>query len=469
MREIFEFRRRRTWVIGGIGLVVVVFVGVGLLVVNNLVANDEPDSGAGDGLVGESSPDEGGGAPTQEGPAPAGTSQEAAGRLENAASALRVEELEGGLIGVRFSRPVTVLGDVRLVTDVGAFVMKGERERVGLVVFDTSGYAEDFTVKSIFVGVGGSVKDDAALEANLSFPVHAVRGDRATRSLWADRMSQRPRVEFVSTADFRHDPVRGAYVGSILVVFSEDVRYSTDIEMVYGREPAGEPEGAFSLDKESIEKMANWAVGVREASFMAVTPSDEYLWVHGLSYKGDIRDLGGHHARRSFEPFAIAVGTGEVLTGIARCVDWLRREGIADEAFLQSVQAEGLVFTDEQRVLARERIGDHPNTLAACADAWSEPLNDRNRDLRNWGYVECLDSMETAMLRAEAVPSHDNGRLTDAWMEAKALAYLPYEALTTAERVQLRHLMSTDSCILFYPQLFYSRWIPEAEADVLDE
>ena len=399
---------------------------------------------------------------------PAGQGAEVT-HLENVTGALRVEELEGGMLGVRFSRPVTVLGDVRLVTDVGAFMLKGSKERVALLVFDTSSSTGDFMVKSIFVGVGGAIKDDAGQEVSLSFPTYAVSGDRPTRSSWSERMSQRPRVEFVSAEGFRHDPVRGAYVGSILVVFSEDVRYSTDIELEYGQNPAGESTGSLALHSESVEKMANWTVGVREARFMVVAATDELLWIHGLSYKGSIRDLGGNHAIRSFAPLAVVTGTGEVLSGVLRCIDWLRRAGIGDAAFLEMIWTDSQGLTDEQRVLARERIGDDADALAACVDVWSEQLNERNRNLRNWGYVQCLDGIETAMLQSEALPSLDTGALTDRWLEAKALAYLPYETLTTRERVLLRSLLSSDTCAKFYPQLFYSRWIPESEVDVLDE
>ena len=77
-----------------------------------------------------------------------------------------------------------------------------------------------------------------------------------------------------------------------------------------------------------------------------------------------------------------------------------------------------------------------------CAALWSEDHNERNTTKRNRDWEEdCLDDGF----------AHD---------DMLTLANRPYADLDTTDRIVLQMIMDDSDCRVFYPQLFYGRWIP---------
>ncbi len=77
-----------------------------------------------------------------------------------------------------------------------------------------------------------------------------------------------------------------------------------------------------------------------------------------------------------------------------------------------------------------------------CATLWSEDSGERNATKRNRDWeAECLD--------------HGFAR-----EDMLTLANRPYADLNATDRIVLQMIMDDGDCRVFYPQLFYGRWIP---------
>ena len=77
-----------------------------------------------------------------------------------------------------------------------------------------------------------------------------------------------------------------------------------------------------------------------------------------------------------------------------------------------------------------------------CANLWSEGNSERNATKRNRDWeAECLD--------------HGFAR-----EDMLTLANRPYADLNATDRIVLQMIMDDGDCRVFYPQLFYGRWIP---------
>ena len=77
-----------------------------------------------------------------------------------------------------------------------------------------------------------------------------------------------------------------------------------------------------------------------------------------------------------------------------------------------------------------------------CANLWSEDSGERNATKRNRDWeAECLDD---GFAREDML----------------TLANRPYADLNATDRIVLQMIMDDGDCRVFYPQLFYGRWIP---------
>ena len=128
---------------------------------------------------------------------------------------------------------------------------------------------------------------------------------------------------------------------------------------------------------------------------------------------------------------------------------------------VDSVRLETIKGTDPRELTDRQRVTwyeffertDH-ELMTACMALWSEEITEDNADKRNNQYGSCVDEL-TRYARGGDLD------VKGSRLDALALLNRPYLSLTVAERFVLREsLQSYDYCELYYPQLFFGRWIP---------
>ena len=101
-------------------------------------------------------------------------------------------------------------------------------------------------------------------------------------------------------------------------------------------------------------------------------------------------------------------------------------------------------LADEEYIRYSGNIWDRSDmwTKEPCSSLWSEDNNESNATKRNRDWEgDCLDD---GFAREDML----------------ALANRPYADLNTTDRIVLQLLLDDSDCRVFYPQLFYGRWIP---------
>ena len=107
----------------------------------------------------------------------------------------------------------------------------------------------------------------------------------------------------------------------------------------------------------------------------------------------------------------------------------------------------------------------HKEMASACAELWTAPITERNIDKRNDELVGFCSPLE--LLRYEG---DEYARLHAPMMrDVDTLLKRPYQSLTLTDRIVLRQSLSSDHCIMYYPQLYFERWTPMFVKMLYDE
>ena len=102
-------------------------------------------------------------------------------------------------------------------------------------------------------------------------------------------------------------------------------------------------------------------------------------------------------------------------------------------------------LADEEYIRYSGNIWDRSGmwTKEPCSSLWSEDNSESNATKRNRDWEEdCFDADGSAR------------------EDMLTLANLPYAELNATDRIVLQMIMGDSDCRVFYPQLFYGRWIP---------
>ena len=104
----------------------------------------------------------------------------------------------------------------------------------------------------------------------------------------------------------------------------------------------------------------------------------------------------------------------------------------------------------------RRDLGRHEEMTSACADIWTAPITEQNIDNRNHELLDFCSPLE--LLRYE---NDEYARLhTPMMRDVDTLLKKPYQSLTLTDRIALRQSLNSDYCTMYYPQLYFERWVP---------
>ena len=366
---------------------------------------------------------------------------------------LRVFRNEAGQVEALFDRPVRVVGgEVKLVTSKGALGRKlgPDPGAYGYsIIFDINSMEEggDVTATSIKAMDGARIVDEDESMAILDFMPQAFTVEK--RLFGSSVVGNRPYVREVRAEEW-----------SVRVYFSTDVRFSENLRLT-ARNTAGQM-GELRLAWESLNAMRNWSF-VDNLLFEVPEPyRTEAFWltpvqVYGFSEGDALTDAaeGGLPARRSLQPFAVDLSRGAILNDLQRCAYYLSDGDQMRYSFAVS-NLQQFVSEDPRLSEAMAR-NECMRALSRTSAAGDTGLN------RNWKYSVCVDSLEIGYRVGEFYPGELGGgypsELRDRWLVADDLVSRPYDLLSLDERVDLRGMLTHESCPLFYPQLFYGYWM----------
>ena len=369
---------------------------------------------------------------------------------------LRVFRAQSGHIEALFDQPVRVVGgEVKLVSDKGALgrkVLPDSEEYSYSLMFDVNSLEEGGQVVATAIKSvdGGHIVSEDGTAAIVEFSPQSFVVER--RLFGTSVAGARPYVREVRAEEW-----------SVRIYFSTSVRFSENLRLL-ARNTENQM-GEMRLAWESLNAMRNWSFVDNLLFEVPESFRGETFWispvqVYGFSEGDALSDAGesGLPARRGLQPFSVDLSRGAILNDLQRCAYYLADGDQMRYSFAVSNLGEFIQGSSEM---------DGAMVRSECMKAISRMSVGSDAGLsRNWKYSVCMDSLESEYRMSEFYPGDMSmghpAELRDRWLRADELVSRPYDLLTLDERMELRKVLTHESCPAFYPQLFYGYWM-EAE------
>ena len=257
------------------------------------------------------------------------------------------------------------------------------------------------------------------------------------------------RATYVSTAFQRHNDDSGQ---------SPDILAITQQTGTYAKPNSSNPSTA-SLWKIELDTSFKLNIQGTDPGYRPTAKTSRTLYYHRLPQSIQVKSAGYASTQHTWKDLKITppdkdhFPTPQYPTH-ADCLWEISKSSSVDQIRLRTIDAvDPQKLTDKERRDWYQFFNKH-HYETECNSFWSEPVTPHNQEKRNEQHSYCVKELNSQ--------PEDNIEQRTLNQETLELVERPYLTLTPVEKHILREKLGSN-CELYYPQLYYGRWVPMPE------